>query len=562
LPRGCEKELNTLFKKGNTEFFLIDKRNKGTNINVKFNGKLRPTQTTAVNQLLKYDNGVLSATTAFGKTVVGVNIISKKKVNTLIVVNTRELVQQWRDSLKKFLKINENIPQKSNNTNIKHLEVIGQIGGGKNNQKKIIDIALIQSLVRKGEVKQLARDYGMVIIDECHHAASFSYEKLLKTVTARYVYGLTATPIRRDGQHPIIFKCLGDIRYKQNPKKKTEQRPFDNFVIPRITPIKMPITETRIHYNSIQKVFSYIIDSQIRNELISKDIIENIKEGRNIIALTERTAHVQKLYALLKNKAKNIYILTGSLTAKERKETRKQLKNIPKNENILIIATGKYIGEGFDYPRLDTLFLTFPISWKGRLQQYAGRLHRLYEGKKEVIIYDYVDIYIKVLERMYQKRLKGYASIGYKVKSNLNEKENINVIFDNTNFLSTFSTDIAVANKQIYIVSPYINKRKTKEIISLLSAVLENNVKVTIITRPIDDFIEKQKSRVLKLHNMIKSEGIKLKYKTQLYQKFALIDDHIVWYGNINLLSYGKSPGSIMRLNSLAISNELLGSIN
>lgn len=214
LPRGCEKELNKLFKKGNTEIDLIDKRNEGMKINVKFNGQLRPTQAEAVDELIKYETGVLSATTAFGKTVVGANIISEKKVITLIVVHTRQLAQQWKDTLKKFLMIDENLSQKNDNLDKKDLSLIGQIGGGKNEPKQIIDIALIQSLVRKGEVKDLVKDYGMVIIDECHHAASFSYEKLLKTVTVRYVYGLTATPFRKDGHHPIIHMCLGDIRYK------------------------------------------------------------------------------------------------------------------------------------------------------------------------------------------------------------------------------------------------------------------------------------------------------------------------------------------------------------
>jgi len=561
LPRGCEKELNILFKKGNTEIDLIDKRNEGMKIDVSFNGQLRPTQVEAVGELLKYETGILSATTAFGKTVVGANIISEKKVNTLIVVHTRQLVQQWRDTVKKILMINENLAHKNNNSDKKDFDIIGQIGGGKSKQKQIVDIALIQSLVRKGEVKDLVKDYGMVIIDECHHAASFSYEKLLKTVSARYVYGLTATPIRKDGHHPIIFMCLGDIRYRQSPKKKAAERPFDHFVIPRISPVKMLVTEKRIKYNSIQEVFSYIANNQIRNKLISEDILKNINEGRNIIALTERTAHVQKLYDLLKNKIKNIFVLTGSLTAKERKETEEKLKNIPVSENILIIATGKYIGEGFDYPRLDTLFLTFPISWKGRLQQYAGRLHRLYEEKKEVYIYDYVDIHIKVLERMYQKRLKGYATIGYKVKSDLKEKDNISVIFDNTNFLTTFSTDIAAANKQIFIVSPYINKRKTSDMLKLLAGASNNNVKVTIITRPVDDFKNEQRKSVLKIYDMIQSEGVELKFKEQLYQKFAAIDNQLVWYGDISLLSYGKSQESIMRLNSLEVANELLGSI-
>jgi superfamily II DNA or RNA helicase len=563
IPRGCEEKLNSMFEEAETEIEYIDERNTGSAINVQFNGQLREKQKEAVNKLLKYDTGILSATTAFGKTVVGANLISERKVNTLIIVHTRQLLEQWKDRLKEFLIINEELPKtKKKRGRKKGKNIIGQIGGGKNTTNGIIDIALMQSLVKEGEVKELVKDYGMVIVDECHHAASFSYEQILKEVLAKYVYGLTATPIRRDGHHPIIFMCCGDIRYRISPQAQAKKRPFEHFVIPRISSLKMPLIDDSKTTTSINKVFAYVSENQIRNNLIVEDIITNIKTGRNILVLTERTAHVQKLYDMLKSEVNNIFILTGRLSAKKRRETNEKLKNIPESENVLIIATGKYIGEGFDYPRLDTLFLAFPISWKGKLQQYAGRLHRLYEGKRDVYIYDYVDIHIRVLEKMYQKRLKGYASIGYKVKSELQEKDEINIIFDNTNFLNEFISDITAASKEIFIVSPYISKRKTAEMLKLLSGTIQNNIKVTIITRPPEDFTGNQRYNISKLHTMIKATGINLILIEQLYQKFAVIDNRIAWYGDINFLSYGKAQESVMRLNSLEVANELLGSVN
>ncbi len=423
IPRGCEEQLNVMFEKAGTKIEYINETNRGSSINVQFNGQLRKKQKEAANELLNYDTGVLSATTAFGKTVVGANLISEKKVNTLIIVHTRQLLEQWKDRLKEFLIINEKIPKIQKKMGGKmEKSIIGQIGGGKNTSNGIIDIALMQSLVREGEVKELVKDYGMVLVDECHHAASFSYERILKEVSAKYVYGLTATPLRRDGQHPIIFMLCGDIRYRINPQTQADKRPFEHFVIPRISSMKMPLIDDSKTSASINKVFAYVSENQIRNNLIVEDILTSIKTGRNILVLTERTAHVQKLYDMLKNEVKNIFILTGRLSLKKRRETNEKLKNISESENVLIIATGKYIGEGFDYPRLDTLFLTFPISWKGKLQQYAGRLHRLYEEKRDVYIYDYVDIHIRVLEKMYQKRFKGLLQLDIKLKVNYRKK--------------------------------------------------------------------------------------------------------------------------------------------
>jgi len=561
IPRGCEEKLNSLLDQAGVYVEYIDERNTGKSINVEFNGQLREEQKIAVQKLLEYDTGILSATTAFGKTVIGARLISERKVNTLILVHTRQLLDQWKERLKQFLIINEELTKQEKKRGLKkELSIIGQIGGGKNNANGIIDIAVMQSLVKKGEVKELVKDYGMVIVDECHHVAAFSYEQILKSVFAKFVYGLTATPIRQDGQHPITFMCCGNIRYSVNARLQAEQRPFEHYVIPRITPVKMLRANENIEI-SINEVFANVIDSQIRNNLIVEDIISNIKEGRNLLVLTERTEHIKTLHDMLENKIKNIFILTGRASAKKRKEITEELSSIADDENVLLIATGKYIGEGFDYPRLDTLLLTFPISWKGRLHQYAGRLHRLHEGKKEVYVFDYVDIHVRVLEKMYQKRLKGYASIGYKIKSDMKDMDNISIIFDNTNFLSTFISDIAAATQQIDIVSPFISKRRTAHMLKLLAVAIENNVKVNIVTRPIDDFKEKDKVYLEQLHTMIEAAGINIVCKRQIHQKFAVIDNRIVWYGSINFFSYGQAQESVMRLFSLEIANELLNSI-
>lgn len=562
LPRGCETDLVNMFSSLKADIEWIDETCHGRTVSVDFNGQLREEQADATDSMLEYDNGVLSATTAFGKTVIGAKLISAKKVNTLILVHTQQLLEQWKERLNQFLTINEKLPadpvKKRGRKKVR--SIIGQLGGGKKNLSGIIDIAVMQSLVKGDEVNEVVRDYGMVIVDECHHVPAFSFEQILKNVSAKYVYGLTATPVRQDGHHPIIFMHCGPIRYKVDAREQAEKRPFEHYIIPRFTPFRKPVSQDEKEW-SMGEIYSEISTSQIRNQLIIDDVISCVKEGRNPIILTERTAHVELIADQLSKILPNVIELTGGMSVRERKAAIERLSGIPANENIIIVATGRFVGEGFDEPRLDTLFLAMPVAWKGTVQQYAGRLHRLYQNKSEVHIYDYVDVHVGVLERMYQKRLKGYASIGYSAKSDSKPFEATNAIFDNNNFMTVFSNDVSSAKSDMVIVSPYMTKKRLDQMINTFSSGINSGAKLTIITRPVSDYKEKDKSSFEDMLDSIRSTGSGIIFKSNIYQKFAVIDQRIVWYGSINLLSFGSAEESIMRLDSINIANELIGTI-
>ncbi len=392
LPRGSLDEAILLIKSLGIHVKIRDERFKGVPIEVSFLGELRPEQTLAVKEMLTHDTGVLCAPTAFGKTVSAADIIAERKVNTLILVHRTQLMDQWASRLSSFLGIDE--------------KQIGKLGGGKRKPGGLIDIALMQSLNRKGEVDNRIANYGQIIVDECHHLSAFSFEQILKSAKAKFVLGLTATPIRRDGHHPIIFMQCGPIRYRAN--EKHQHRPFDHEVSPQKTGFKLPAETEAIH-----EIYAYLAQSQERNQKIVQDVKASLASGRSPLVLTERKDHLFLLAEQLSGCTEHIITLYGGMGVKQRRLEMEKLTNLPAGTSRLIIATGKLIGEGFDDPQLDTLFLTMPISWRGTLQQYAGRLHRLHDGKKVVQIYDYIDENIPVLMRMFDKRMKGYRTMGY-----------------------------------------------------------------------------------------------------------------------------------------------------
>ncbi|MBM7653464.1 TOTE conflict system archaeo-eukaryotic primase domain-containing protein [Neobacillus cucumis] len=397
LPRGCFEELQKLLTEHSIEIDIADESYDGENIQVNFSGQLTSQQQEALTELLKHKNGTLVAATGFGKTVTAASLIAKRKTNTLIIVNRTQLLQQWIESLSTFLQV----PEKG----------IGQIGGGKSKITGQIDVATIQSLNFKGKLKSFITQYGQIIVDECHHISAFSFEKVLKQVRAKYVYGLTATPIRKDGLHPIIFMQCGQIRYKTNAKSQAKIRPFNHKLIPRYTNLKSDSTD-------INEIYRLLSTNEYRNQLLFDDVLNELDKGRSPIILTERIEHLENLRNLFNRFAKNIIVLSGNMTKKEQRNELTRLAKIPDNEERLVIAIGKYIGEGFDDPRLDTLFLAMPISWKGTLQQYVGRLHRIHADKQEVKVYDYVDVHVPTLKAMFEKRLNGYKSMGYVSEEN------------------------------------------------------------------------------------------------------------------------------------------------
>ncbi len=394
VPRGCIDSLHELFAEHGVKLLLDDKRLAPALLSFAFQGTLREPQQDAINEILKYDHGVLSAPPGFGKTVIGAYLIAARRCSTLVLVHRKELLDQWIARLSLFLGIDP--------------KEIGRIGSGKNKPNGILDVAMIQSLVRKDEVSDLVAGYGHVIVDECHHLPAVSFERVLNEVKARYIVGLTATPYRRDGHQPIIHMQCGPIRFSVHPKSQEARTQFKHNLICRTTEFTMENPDA-----AIQDIFADLVNDERRNALILADVKQALKEGRSPMLLTERKEHLDILADGLRNDVKHLIVLSGRLSAKERRVTMERLAAIPDNEVRLIAATGRYLGEGFDNPRLDTLILAMPFSWKGTVVQYAGRLHREHPGKHEVRVYDYIDANVPKLLRMHKKRLRGFRDIGY-----------------------------------------------------------------------------------------------------------------------------------------------------
>lgn len=402
LPRGCQEELLALLNELKIKAVLRDERFSGASIpDLQFQGQLTEEQITAANKLLENDIGTLSATTAFGKTVVALQILAKRQVNTLIIVHTRQLLDQWLERITMFL----NIPKKQ----------VGKIGGGRRKPTGIIDVAIIQSLSKNQEVDDLVGNYGQVIFDECHHLSAKNYEKVANACKAKYILGLSATLTRKDGHQPIVFMQCGPIRYQVSAKQQALERPFDHFVTQRLTTFTMPLGHDTACQTYIHEIYKDLIQDEQRNQLILDDIKQALAEGRSPLVLTERKEHVLLLAERIKKLAKNVFVMQGGMGLRQRNQLLADLQAIPEGEERIIIATGKYLGEGYDDARLDTLFLVMPVSWKGTLAQYVGRLHRLHHAKTEVRIFDYVDSIVPMLDKMSVKRIAGYKSLGYRI---------------------------------------------------------------------------------------------------------------------------------------------------
>ena len=559
MPRGCEDATRSFLNDNAVTYTITDKTNHGNKISVSFQGEEREEQLEAINALSPYTNGILHATTAFGKTVTAAAIIARKKVNTLILVHSKALLKQWHDRLTEFLNID--YPQheeKNKRGRGKVFSPIGCFDSSGNTLHGIIDIALIQSCLDEDGVKPFVQDYGMVIVDECHHVSSITFEQVLMSIKAHTIYGLTATPIRKDGHQPIIFMQCGPIRFSTDVKSQIAKQSFDRFLIPRFTSYNS-ILEDRL---SIATLYKYLSEDEIRNNLIVEDICKAVNAGRTPIILTNRTAHVSVLAEKLKATIKNVISLTGAGTTKEKREAMQRLQTIPDSEQLVIVATGKYVGEGFDYPRLDTLFLALPISWKGLLTQYAGRLHREYEGKKDVRIYDYIDIHEPICDSMYRKRLKGYAAIGYKTINTAQPTlfDNIkdipssvveNQIFNGSTFYRPYASDLTKAKHSIVISSPKLYRTEQNPLVTLLKELAQQGIEILITTAA-----ENEQTV------FIQSKGLSVKVKPKLSLYTTIIDKEVVWYGSINTLGYASKDDNMIKVTDIYLANELIEMIH
>lgn len=555
MPRGCEDAILSFLNENGVKYNIVDETNHGTPISVSFQGKEREEQLAAINALLMHSNGVLHATTAFGKTVTAAAIIARKKVSTLILVHSKALLAQWHERLTEFLNIDyvePPVPKKRGRR--KKFSAIGCLDSTGNSLHGIVDIALIQSCLDGDSVKPFVGNYGMVIVDECHHVSSITFENVLKSIKAHTVYGLTATPIRKDGHQPIIFMQCGPIRFSADAKSQITKQSFERYLIPRFTSYRS-ITDDK---QSITTLYQLLSEDEMRNTLIVEDVCKVVEAGRTPIILTNRTAHVTMLAEKLRDKVKNVVTLTGTGNAKEKLETLQHLHEISREEPLAIVATGKYVGEGFDYPRLDTLFLALPISWKGLVAQYAGRLHRENEGKKDVRIYDYIDIHEPVCDNMYRKRLKGYASIGYKIISRhsptlFDNVKDIGIpvckeqIFNGRTYYRPYSSSIGDAKRSIVISSPKLYRVDRNVLVNQLSELAHIGIEVLIITTVSNPETE-----------YLLQRGLSVRILPEVKLCTTIIDKDIVWYGAINTLGYATEEDNVIKVVDNKLANELL----
>ena len=559
IPRGLLDNIVDECDKAGIEYQIQDERCHGTNIKVVFNGKLKESQVPAVEALVENETGILNAATAFGKTVVCCNVIAKKKVNTLILLQSSALMEQWESALEKFLTIDEELPEYETATGRKkrRKSVIGKLQGAHDSTTGIIDIAMVGSVCKKGKFHKRVKDYGLVIVDECHHAASDTIVEVLQEVNAKWVYGVTATPFRSDGLEKINYMLLGAIRYRHTSKDRAKEQGIEHLVYPRFTRVVAPrFQQDKMHPN---EAYAIVRENEDRDNIIVNDVIKCVKEGRTPVILSKYVDHSRKLYESLLGHADKVFLLSGENSKKEHKMILRQMNQVKSDESMILVATGKLIGEGFDYPRLDTLIMAMPVSWKSVVEQYAGRLNRDYEGKESVIIYDYVDSHISMFEKMYYKRLKAYKQIGYDVSAGVDiEKQEASSIYDIDNYAEVYKRDLLEASSDIIISSPVISGPKVDELTELLKEKQQSGIRINIVTWKPDMYGFGDSEYWMELQERMRRNGFEMNLVEDYCQHYCIIDKEIVWYGSMNFLGKKDSEDNLMRVSSKEIASELL----
>ena len=555
IPRGCLNRLCDSMKAASIDYSVDDKRNYGNKINVSFTGELYPEQYEAVHSLNGYDIGVLAAATGFGKTVVGAYLISERKVNTLILVHTSEIMQNWINDLERFLVINEDYPQYTTKTGrIKtRKSLIGRLTGSHNSMTGIVDVAMVSSLGSGDTIKTFVKEYGMVIMDECHHGAADSIEAVLSAVNAKYVYGLTATVKREDGKDKTVLMQFGPVRFRFTAKDKNRLQGMDHILEPRFT----PITSTKEKLTS-NEAYELIVNSNLRNSMIAADVAECVKCGHTPLVLSKRKAQLDVLFEKVRDKADHVIVLTGGKTQSERKDIRERLNSVSENESLIILATGQYIGEGFNCSRLDTLFLAMPIAWDGNVEQYTGRLNRSHVGKSKVRVIDYVDHHIEMFANMYNKRLRTYKRIGYELLQDAERRPDERFFYDSENYSDYFQNDIINVEAEVIISSPYVSAAGCERLLRIYSVMKNKSAVISLITYPSSHYSEDIKDRIDKIHNKLIMAGLKVLFVDQVPSKYAVIDKEILWYGSMSLASNIKEDDDEMRIVNRSVVKALL----
>ena len=559
LPRGLREEILKKFDNAGISYKIEDKRTKGQELNISFRGELRESQIPAVETMLENETGILHAATAFGKTVVCCDMIARRGISTLILVDRADLMNQWIKRLEEFLDIDEELPEYQTKTGRtrKRKSLIGNLQGAHDTLTGIVDVAMIRSLKKKDGFHPKLKEYAQVYFDECHHAASDSAIEVLQEINAKYVYGVTATPKRGDGKEKINEFLLGPIRYRFTAKDRAEEQNINHLVYPRFTRTVKPHHLSKTPYGN--DAYELIRNNDVRDEQIIRDVADCVQAGRTPVVLTKYVDHAKKLSERLKTYADRLILLTGANGTKARRAQVEELNKVDDSDSLILVGTGSLLGEGFDFPRLDTLFMATPVSGENVVEQYVGRLNRDYDGKENVIVYDYVDSHIPKFDKMYSARLKAYKKIGYELCVNLDgEKQKANAIYDIENYAETYWKDLEEANSAVVVSSPRLNNQKVDRIINMLGKRRELGVEVTIVTWHPDAYKYGKDDVRMELMERLRKAGFEIRLVEETCEHYAVIDNENVWYGSVNLLSKEDAEDNLMRVCSKDIAAELL----
>ena len=559
LPRGLREEILKKFDNAGISYKIEDKRTKGQELNISFRGELRESQIPAVETMLENETGILHAATAFGKTVVCCDMIARRGISTLILVDRADLMNQWIKRLEEFLDIDEELPEYQTKTGRtrKRKSLLGNLQGAHDTLTGIVDVAMIRSLKKKDGFHPKLKEYAQVYFDECHHAASDSAIEVLQEINAKYVYGVTATPKRGDGKEKINEFLLGPIRYRFTAKDRAEEQNINHLVYPRFTRTVKPHHLSKTPYGN--DAYELIRNNDVRDEQIIRDVADCVQAGRTPVVLTKYVDHAKKLSERLKTYADRLILLTGANGTKARRAQVEELNKVDDSDSLILVGTGSLLGEGFDFPRLDTLFMATPVSGENVVEQYVGRLNRDYDCKENVIVYDYVDSHIPKFDKMYSARLKAYKKIGYELCVNMDgEKQKANAIYDIENYAETYWKDLEEANSAVVVSSPRLNNQKVDRIINMLGKRRELGVEVTIVTWHPDAYKYGKDDVRMELMERLRKAGFEIRLVEETCEHYAVIDNEIVWYGSVNLLSKEDAEDNLMRVCSKDIAAELL----
>ena len=513
LPRGYKDDLVSLLRAKNIEYVYTSSLTKGETVDVSLKLALREEQISLLELALEKDSAIIAAPTGFGKTVIAAAIMARKKTNALVLVPSKNLLSQWVARLESYLTVGESNAR------------IGTLSGSGDRLSGEIDVATIQSLVRNEAFQKKAKNYGLVIIDEAHHASAFKYEAAIRELCPKYLYGLTATPERSDEREEFAYRCIGPLVQLEEEPNSSD---FLRYYHPRFTKFT-----SELGGDAISSLFLEATRDKERNRLIIDDVTAAYDAGKKILLLTERIEHAKTLYGCLQNRIEDVVILYGGQSKGERIDNEQRMSSF-EDRPFIVVSIGKYIGEGFDDPRFDALFITYPFRWKGILAQYCGRLQRKNSAIKRVDVYDYVDALVPSFSRMYSAREKGYHALGYQI-------ENLNPAY-HSRILSTVEMDkvlfddLSAAKESVSFFASYFHEHRLKKMIGL--ATCPYSVFVVGGT-PADDFDNVQRlSR--SVPNMV------------------IIDRRIVFYGGLNPYVYGNKDGTIMRVEDPMVAKDIL----